>query len=47
MVAVGESHSLLWQFVPCMVIVAKCGEAMNNSLIFVAKEQVVPEHQVR
>ena len=47
MEAVGESHSLLWQFVPCMVIIAKMGEAMNTSLIFVAKEQVSTVGQLR
>ena len=45
--AVGESHSLFWQFIPSLVIVAKAGEAFNSSLVFVAEEVTVPDHIVR
>lgn len=45
--AVGESHSLFWQFIPSLVIVAKAGEAFNSSLVFVADEVTVPDHIVR
>ena len=46
---VGIAHSLFWQFIPSLVIVAKLGEALNATLCFVraARAKIKTDAQER
>lgn len=41
LVALGESHSLIWQFLPLCVIIAKGGEALNFAPVFIRDSSIV------